>query len=91
MCIRDRDEAARTLIGTQSGDRWQLGMKVRVRLLEAAPITGGLMFDMISEPKKGPIPKGRNLGMQRQNDRFKRQKGGLPRGVSRKPSGKKRR
>lgn len=85
------DEAARTLIGTQSGDRWQLGMKVRVRLLEAAPITGGLMFDMISEPKKGPIPKGRNLGMQRQNDRFKRQKGGLPRGVSRKPSGKKRR
>jgi ribonuclease R len=56
------DEESHALIGSNTGDRWQLGMKVRVRLLEAAPITGGLMFDIISDPKKGPIPKGRNMG-----------------------------
>ena len=53
------DEASATLVGQYSGDRWQLGMRVKVRLLEAAPISGGLMFDMASEPKKGPPPKGR--------------------------------
>lgn len=53
------DEANAALVGQYSGDRWQLGMRVKVRLLEAAPISGGLMFDMISEPKKGPPPKGK--------------------------------
>ena len=51
------DEAAHSLIGQFSGDRWELGMKVKVRLLEAAPVSGGLMFEVVSEPKKGPPPK----------------------------------
>jgi ribonuclease R len=34
------DEGAATLIGQYSGDRWQLGMRVQVRLLEATPISG---------------------------------------------------
>ncbi len=66
------DEAAHALIGTQSGDRWELGMRVRARLLEAAPITGGLMFDIVSDPKKGPIPKGRNIAP----NKFDRQRRG---------------
>lgn len=51
------DEAAHTLIGQYSGDRWQLGMRVKVRLMEAAPINGGLMFDMVSDPLAGEPPK----------------------------------
>lgn len=54
------DEAASSLIGQYSGDRWQLGMRVKVRLLEATPVSGGLMFDIVSDPKKGPAPKGQS-------------------------------
>ncbi len=56
------DEAQSAIIGSVTGDRWELGMRVRVRLIEAAPISGGLIFDIVSEAKKGPVPKGRNLG-----------------------------
>lgn len=85
------DEEARCLIGSSTGDRWNLGMKVRVRLMEAAPISGGLMFDMVSDALKGPIPKGRNLGRGQnlRGERFNRppKRGSRPKGVS----GKKRR
>jgi ribonuclease R len=50
------DEAAHALVGAESGDRWELGAKVQVRLVEATPISGGLLFDMASEPKAGPVP-----------------------------------
>lgn len=53
------DEAAHALIGTESGDRWTLGMPVEVRLLEAAPVSGGLIFDMLSDARPGPRPGGR--------------------------------
>lgn len=56
------DEGAASLIGQYSGDTWQLGMRVKVRLLEATPISGGLMFDMVSDAKKGPVPKGKSAG-----------------------------
>ena len=52
------DEAAHALVGADSGDRWTLGMPVEVRLVEAAPVTGGLIFEMASEPKSGPRPAG---------------------------------
>lgn len=80
------DEAAHCLIGSSTGDRWQLGMKVRVRLMEAAPISGGLMFDMVSDPIKGPIPKGRNMGARNRGDRFNRapKRGGRPKNISNK-------
>ena len=51
------DEETHCLIGQYSGDRWELGMRVKVRLLEAAPVSGGLMFDVVSDPKKGKPPK----------------------------------
>ncbi|KAF0186164.1 MAG: ribonuclease R [Hyphomonadaceae bacterium] len=73
------DEGAATLIGQYSGDRWQLGMRVQVRLLEATPISGGLMFDMVSDPKKGPAPKGR---MKTGRD-FRRGPSSFPKGVRR--------
>ena len=44
------DERTHSLVGERSGKRWPLGMTVEVRLVEATPITGGLLFEMLSEP-----------------------------------------
>ena len=45
------DDRAHALIGERSGKRWRLGAPVTVRLREATPITGGLLFEMLSEPE----------------------------------------
>ncbi|MEM1409449.1 MAG: RNB domain-containing ribonuclease, partial [Pseudomonadota bacterium] len=49
------DEAKRALIGEKTGAAYTLGMPVRVRLLEAAPVQGGLRFELLTKPQK---PKG---------------------------------
>ncbi len=45
------DEAAHALVGEASGKRFPLGMNVIVRLEEATPISGGLLFTVLSEPR----------------------------------------
>lgn len=44
------DGALHALVGERSGRRYQLGQPVEVRLVEAAPISGGLVFEMLSDP-----------------------------------------
>ncbi len=44
------DERTHALVGERSGKRWRLGTRVQVKLLEATPVTGGLLFEMLSEP-----------------------------------------
>lgn len=44
------DDKAHALVGERTGRRWPLGMRVQVELKEATPITGGLVFGMLSEP-----------------------------------------
>ena len=52
------DETRRALIGERSGETFQLGDAVDVRLVEAAPVSGGMRFEMISEGRKGkPQPR----------------------------------
>ncbi|HKR86592.1 MAG TPA: ribonuclease R, partial [Phenylobacterium sp.] len=41
------DDRTHALVGERSGARWPLGMTVRVRLTEATPVTGGLLFEML--------------------------------------------
>ncbi|MET0182107.1 MAG: ribonuclease R, partial [Caulobacterales bacterium] len=64
------DEAAHALVGEQSGERFSLGMKLQVRLEEATPVSGGLIFSVLSEPLP-PVP-GWRRGHQRTNAPFKR-------------------
>ena len=45
------DEAMHALIGSQSSAGFQLGDRVEVRLVEAAPTAGALRFEMLSEAK----------------------------------------
>jgi ribonuclease R len=60
------EEAAHALVGERSGERWVLGQPVEVRLEDAAPVSGGLIFAMLSSPlprdasfKASRAPRGR--------------------------------
>jgi ribonuclease R len=44
------DESLHALIGDVTGATYRLGEPAEVRLVEAAPITGGLVFELLSEP-----------------------------------------
>jgi ribonuclease R len=46
------DEVYAALVGQRSGKRYEMGMDVDVKLLEATPLTGGLLFGMISPPRE---------------------------------------
>ena len=45
------EEAEHAVIGERTGGVYRLGQEVRVRLAEATPLTGGLRFDMLSDPQ----------------------------------------
>ena len=55
------DDRAHALVGERSGQRYTLGRNVEIRLKEATPITGGLLFEMLSdaEPRdpNAPAPR----------------------------------
>ena len=47
-------EDKQALVGERTGETFQLGQAVEVRLLEAAPMAGALRFEMLSEgPRTG--------------------------------------
>jgi ribonuclease R len=75
------DDKSHALVGERTGARWPLGMTVTVKLMEATPITGGLLFGMVSEPLAAdPTAPRPRLGMRARGDH--RPGGGGP-----KPSG----
>jgi ribonuclease R len=45
------DEPHAALVGQRTGKRYDMGMPVEVRLLEATPLTGGLLFSMLTPPR----------------------------------------
>ncbi len=47
------DASRHALVGTATGETFQLGDDVEVRLMEVAPIKGGLRFEIISAGKTG--------------------------------------
>lgn len=75
------DETAHALVGEHTGTRFPLGMKVEVRLEEATPISGGLVFSVLSDPEP-PQPGWRKSrqsrqmrgGRERDNKRGKRRR-----------------
>jgi ribonuclease R len=50
------DEVRHALVGALSGETFQLGDRVEVRLVEVTPIAGGLRFEMVSEGREGAAP-----------------------------------
>ncbi len=56
------DEARHSLIGSRTGETYQLGDAVEVKLIEAAPFAGALRFEMVSEGSEGrPLGHGARL------------------------------
>ena len=72
------DERTHALVGERTGRRWRLGAMVRVRLEEATPLTGGLLFSVLSDPE----PPDSSIRLPRFTPRG-RGRGGPPRGVPR--------
>ena len=59
------DDRAHALVGERSGQRYTLGRPVEVKLKEATPITGGLLFEMLSDPEpRDPNAPAPRLGMR---------------------------
>ena len=73
------DEAAHALVGERTKLGYRLGDVVRVRVMEAAPITGGLRFEMMTEPAKVPTSntqKGASSKKHRAHESAGRRRGG---------------
>ncbi len=53
------DEGAQTLTGQRTRITYRLAQEVEVRLAEASPVTGGLVFHVHGEADRGPASRGR--------------------------------
>ncbi len=51
------DEKRKALTNVDTGGTFRFGSKVNVRLKEATPVTGGLIFEMLTKPERGEKPK----------------------------------
>jgi ribonuclease R len=68
------DEKRHALVGDRSGTIYRLGDIVRVRLAEAAPLTGGLRFDLAEDDENPSPPRGertRARGAKRTRERVR--------------------
>jgi ribonuclease R len=76
------DDRMHALVGERTGKRFPLGLAVEVKLREATPVTGGLLFEMLTEAlpvdPKAPRPR---LGIR--GKPAIKPRGGLPKGVRR--------
>jgi ribonuclease R len=50
------DKARHALTGERSGDTYQLGDRLEVKLIEATPVSGGLRFEVVSTAREGKPP-----------------------------------
>lgn len=73
------DEHNAALVADRSEMRYEMGMPVLVKLLEATPVTGGLLFEMLTEPRDAREdlmkPKRERGDRHRRNDQPRGKKG----------------
>src|SRR6476659_678710 len=51
------DEAARQLVGDETGETYRMGQRLTLRLAEANPVSGSLRFELPEGSYGGPAPK----------------------------------
>ena len=68
------DERRHALIGERTKTAYSLGDRMTVRLLEAAPLTGGLRFELVdvAKPSQSSAPKPRVSGSKRPSHKPRR-------------------
>jgi ribonuclease R len=64
------EEASHSLVGDDSGERFSAGQRLKLRLVEANPVSGGLRFELpgagqAARPRGGPRRDGRHGGSER--------------------------
>jgi ribonuclease R len=67
-------EERHALVGAASGAYFRLGEAVKVRIVESAPLRGGLVFEMLSEPSEDPDFKPRARRGRQERKGVKRRK-----------------
>jgi ribonuclease R len=86
------DDRSHALVGERSGLRWTLGRTVEVKLREATPVTGGLLFEMLSDPApRDPNAPSARLGMRARGAKdggYPKRGGGRPGGPKPRNGGK---
>ncbi len=70
------DEKKKALINSHNGATYRFGRKVNVKLTEATPITGGLIFEILTKPERGEKPKFNPRG---RNQKYKTRRSGKKR------------
>jgi len=71
-------EAAHAVVGDMSGETHRLGDRVRVRLVEAAPVAGALRFELLSEGSFTPAAS-RRAGHSRRGTKRPARRASAPR------------
>src|SRR4051812_16838027 len=56
------DEAARQLVGDETGETYRLGQRLTLRLAEANPVSGSLRFELPEGSYGGPAPRRHHPG-----------------------------
>jgi ribonuclease R len=69
------DEAARQLVGEESGDTYRVGQRLTLKLAEANPVSGSLRFELAEGSYGGP---GRRSDRVRPGQRSTTQRRGRP-------------
>ena len=60
------DQTRHALIGERTGETWQLGDRLEVRLVEVTPVSGGMRFEVVSEGREGKPVSRRSVRPSRQ-------------------------
>ncbi|HWH23045.1 MAG TPA: ribonuclease R, partial [Allosphingosinicella sp.] len=51
------DEKSQTLVGDDTGQEFAPGQRLKLRLAEANPVSGGLRFELPDVPQSGGAPR----------------------------------
>jgi ribonuclease R len=65
------DKTRHALIGERSGDTYQLGDRLEVKLVEATPVSGGMRFEVVSDAREGKPVARRSVKTGRAPAKFK--------------------
>jgi ribonuclease R len=58
------DEASQSLTGEESGEQYRPGMRIKLRLAEANPVSGALRFELPEGGSYAPARMGRPTGLK---------------------------
>ena len=68
------DKTRHALVGERTGATYQMGDRLEVRLVEAAPVSGGMRFEVVSDAREGKPLSRRSMRTSRQTPKAPRRR-----------------